>query len=83
MRAQRLANDPVKDREKQALVQPFWDHYLRRVAAARPGDPELLDDYRWLVEEYRVSIFAPEVKAAVAVSPQRLKDLWSLVTIDD
>jgi ATP-dependent RNA helicase HrpA len=78
VRVQRLANDPVKDREKQALVQPFWDNYLRR-AGAPSESPELLDDYRWLVEEYRVSVFAPEVKTAVSVSQQRLKDLWTLV----
>ncbi|HEU4412868.1 MAG TPA: ATP-dependent RNA helicase HrpA [Polyangiaceae bacterium] len=78
VRVERLANDPVKDREKQALVQPFWDNYLRRLGDP-DTDPAALDDYRWLVEEYRVSVFAPELKAAVPVSPQRLKDLWSLV----
>jgi ATP-dependent helicase HrpA len=77
VRVRRLANDPVKDREKQALVQPFWDNYLRRVAAP-DADAELLDDFRWLVEEYRVSVFAPELKTAVPVSQQRLRDLWAL-----
>ena len=32
-----------------------------------------------MIEELRVSVFAPEVKAAIPVSAQRLADQWKLL----
>jgi ATP-dependent helicase HrpA len=43
---------------------------------ARGVPAEDLEAFRWLVEEYRVSVFAPEIRAAVPVSPQRLTEVW-------
>lgn len=37
----------------------------------------LLEDYRWMLEEYRVSLFAQQLKTAVPVSAERLKKLWA------
>jgi ATP-dependent helicase HrpA len=31
-----------------------------------------LEEFRWLVEEYKVSLFAQELGTVVPVSPQRL-----------
>ena len=41
-------------------------------------DPELIT-YRWMLEEYRVSLFAQELGVAVKVSPQRLDKQWEKV----
>jgi ATP-dependent helicase HrpA len=41
-------------------------------------DPAL-DRYRWMLEEYRVSLFAQQLGTAVPVSPQRLSKQWELV----
>jgi ATP-dependent helicase HrpA len=38
-------------------------------------DPELTT-YRWMLEEYRVSLFAQELGTCVKVSPQRLDRQW-------
>jgi ATP-dependent helicase HrpA len=45
----------------------------------RPKAPEdsaerkkLVDEYRWMVEEFKVSLFAPELKTAFPISPKRL-----------
>ena len=35
-----------------------------------------LDEYRWMVEEFRISVFAPELKTSVPVSEKRLDALW-------
>ena len=35
-----------------------------------------LERYRWLLEEYRISLFAQEVKTSEPVSPERLSALW-------
>jgi ATP-dependent helicase HrpA len=43
---------------------------------ARGVPTEDLESFRWLLEEYRVSLFAPEVRTSVAVSAQRLTEQW-------
>jgi ATP-dependent helicase HrpA len=78
VRLQRLTNDPAKDQQKAAQVVPFWQRYLAQraeyLAKRRPLDE--LDKLHWLIEELRVQTFAPELKTAVAISPQRLQELW-------
>ena len=36
-----------------------------------------LEDFRWLVEELRVQVFAPELKTAIPVSPPRVQEVWA------
>jgi ATP-dependent helicase HrpA len=51
-------------------VSPYWREVLQRHAAgARSVE---LDTLRWLVEEWRVSLFAQELKTAEPVSAKRL-----------
>jgi ATP-dependent helicase HrpA len=38
-------------------------------------DPDLTA-YRWLIEEYRISLFAQELGTAVPVSAKRLDKKW-------
>jgi ATP-dependent helicase HrpA len=49
----------------------------RRAKHAKEGtlDPALTQ-YRWMLEEFRVSLFAQELRTSVAVSPKRLTELW-------
>jgi ATP-dependent helicase HrpA len=49
----------------------------RRAKHAREAtlDPNLTQ-YRWMLEEFRVSLFAQELKTSQPVSPKRLTDLW-------
>ncbi len=78
VRLERLPNGPQKDLAKAEQVTPFWRTFLAEHATllARGVPAEDLDAFRWLLEEYRVSVFAPELRAAVPVSPQRLTDAW-------
>ena len=41
---------------------------------------DALEQYRWMLEEYRVSLFAQELGTMVKVSPQRLDKQWSDVS---
>jgi ATP-dependent helicase HrpA len=45
-------------------------------------DPDRLADYRWLLEEYRISLFAQELRTAEPVSPKRLDSAWSRAITD-
>jgi ATP-dependent helicase HrpA len=78
VRLERLPNGPQKDQAKAAQVLPFWNDWLKHHAGLRArGVPtEDLESFRWLLEEYRVSLFAPEVRTSVAVSAQRLTEQW-------
>ncbi|RAO78339.1 ATP-dependent RNA helicase HrpA [Dyella jiangningensis] len=68
LRAERLRQDPAKDQQRMLQVLPFWRDYLKHRAAGT----DALDELRWLIEEWRVSLFAQELKTAEPVSAKRL-----------
>ncbi|MGH8740950.1 MAG: DUF3418 domain-containing protein, partial [Burkholderiales bacterium] len=50
------------------------------LARARHGAPAgALEQFGWLLEELRVSLFAQELKTPVPVSAKRLAKLWQTV----
>ncbi|BFI95204.1 MAG: hypothetical protein RSP_07140 [Rhodanobacter sp.] len=77
LRGERLQQDPAKDQQRMLQVLPYWRDYLKHRAAGSEG----LDELRWLIEEWRVSLFAQELKTAEPVSAKRLaKALESLAS---
>jgi len=66
IRAERAAVNPAKDAEKAKQLAPFADWKTQVPAAQR-------ETFRWLLEEFRVSLFAQELGTAQPVSPQRLR----------
>ena len=74
-RRERLDSEPGRDRQLRDLVQPVQEAYLQR-RAALPEDrpvPIALDRVRWLLEEYRVSLWAQQLGTAEPVSDTRLR----------
>lgn len=39
-----------------------------------------ISEYRWMVEEYRIQLFAQPMKTRMAVSPKRLSKMWDKVS---
>ena len=74
-RMEQLAQDPLRDAKRMALVEPWWSKYLAALEAGQPYG-EAMDAYRWLVEEYRVSVFAQRLRTAEKVSEKRLAEAW-------
>ena len=70
LRAERLRQDPAKDQQRMLQVLPYWREYLKHRAAGAAADA--LAELRWLIEEWRVSLFAQELKTAEPVSAKRL-----------
>jgi ATP-dependent helicase HrpA len=70
LRGERLRQDPAKDQQRLLQVLPYWRAYLQQRAAG--ADPAALAELRWLIEEWRVSLFAQELRTAEPVSPKRL-----------
>jgi ATP-dependent helicase HrpA len=71
----------AKDRERFQEFLPCWQAYLNWIGqhgAQCEADPELIQ-YRWMLEEYRVSLFAQKLGTSIPVSPKRLEQQWSKV----
>ncbi|MFN4148110.1 MAG: ATP-dependent RNA helicase HrpA [Rhodocyclaceae bacterium] len=78
LRLDKARNDAAREArwlaEWQAIARP-WE---REVAAMRKSgtiDP-FLEEYRWLLEELRVALFAQELKTPSPVSVKRLQKMW-------
>jgi ATP-dependent helicase HrpA len=76
-RLDKLEQNPSRDRQLQQELDPWWQRWHER-AAATGADPEL-QNYRWMLEEMRVSLFAQELRTAYPVSLKRLRDQWQRV----
>jgi ATP-dependent helicase HrpA len=75
-RLDKLRADPARDAQRLAELAPLL-HNLQRVQAALKGrsDPRL-EQFRWLLEELRVSLFAQELRTPAPVSVKRLQRFW-------
>jgi ATP-dependent helicase HrpA len=69
VRAERAVLSPAKDDGKATQIEDF-DGWEEHVSAANR------ETFRWMLEEYRVSVFAPELGTAQKVSAKRLEELW-------
>lgn len=77
-RLERQRQDPGRDARRAAELAPLWQRFLARCERDRAhGLPPALADYRWLLEEFRVSLFAQELRTAVPVSAKRLARAWA------
>ena len=67
-----------RDQKHAATVQGLWEKYEARAKAdkeAGRSDPNL-EEFRWLIEELRVSLFAQELRTPMPVSAKRLNKFW-------
>ena len=78
IRAQRAMVDFEKDRAKSHDIQIFVESLNRLLNELAPTTSkekrDAIEAYFWLLEEYKVSIFAQELKTSVPVSKKRLKE---------
>ncbi|MFZ9346296.1 MAG: ATP-dependent RNA helicase HrpA [Burkholderiaceae bacterium] len=76
VRTDKCRSDPARDarwmREIVSIEQPFW----RWAATVRGEIPEAAREFRWMLEECRVALFAQELKTPGPVSVKRLQKSW-------
>ena len=77
LRLERFQRDSLKDQQRAASITIPWNRCLERLRA-QDSAPEFIR-YRWLVEEYRVSLFAQELGTSAPVSEARLNAQWNRV----
>jgi ATP-dependent helicase HrpA len=76
LRLDKLRADPQRDAQRLAELRPLEQRYLRRLAEQKGVADARLDEYRWLLEELRVSLFAQELRTPQPVSAKRLEKAW-------
>jgi ATP-dependent helicase HrpA len=79
VRLEKLAAQVSKDRQYIDEIQGLLKPCKQALVEDQPLSYELeavLRDYCWLVEEYRVSLFAQQLKTRVPVSLKRLQKRW-------
>ncbi|RAR52459.1 ATP-dependent helicase HrpA [Paraburkholderia unamae] len=76
LRIDKLRADPARDARQAAEFQPLAQQY-QRALSQRGGvfDPRL-SEFRWLLEELRISLFAQELRTPMPVSVKRLYKVW-------
>ncbi|MPS47981.1 ATP-dependent RNA helicase HrpA [Methylobacillus sp.] len=68
-----------RDTRSGQAVQQIWERWESHVQGLRKANQEVppaVLDYRWLIEELRVSLFAQELKTPFPVSVKRLDKAW-------
>ncbi len=79
-RLDKLRADPARDTKLMSEVKPLEQRYTRRLAELKGVRDARLDDFRWQLEELRVSLFAQELRTPQPVSVKRLDKVWSQLT---
>jgi ATP-dependent helicase HrpA len=77
MRLDKLRADPGRDAQRLAELRPLEQAWLRRRAERRGAPDARLDEFGWLLEELRVSLFAQELRTPQPVSVKRLEKVWA------
>ena len=75
-RIERAVLNPIKDQERHRQIAPY-QAALKALQAAPPRSAEArqgMEEFRWMIEEFKVSIFAQELGTAQPVSSKRLDD---------
>ena len=61
-----------RDLEQYKSIRPLWQNWLGVKHQLEPA----IRDYRWLIEELRVSLFAQELRTPYPVSVKRVGKVW-------
>ncbi len=73
-RLDKLAGDAHKDRGLYLQVQPYWDDYKK--LRNKEGNSKKVKKLRWMLEEFRVSLFAQDLGTACPVSAKRVAKMF-------
>jgi len=80
-RLEKATRDPRRDDILQKEIDFLWQPFIAKLQIHEKNQSALLHnsnwiEYRWLLEELRLSLFAQELKAVQPVSVKRLDKIW-------
>jgi ATP-dependent helicase HrpA len=76
LRLEKYRADPARDFARLSELRPLEQRYWRLVAERKGAVDERMQEFRWLMEELRVSFFAQELRTPQPVSVKRLDKAW-------
>ncbi len=75
LRIEKLRSNPVRDAQCMAQMQPLSQAWQKlRQGQQGKADPRV-DEFAWMLQELRVSLFAQELKTPVIISVKRLEKM--------
>ena len=77
LRLEKYRADPARDAARLAELRPLEQRYWRLVAERKGAVDDRMAEFRWLLEELRVSFFAQELRTPQPVSVKRLEKAWT------
>ena len=77
LRLEKWRADPARDAAKSLELKPQEQRYWRLVAERKGAVDDRMLEFRWLLEELRVSFFAQELRTPQPVSVKRLDKAWA------
>jgi len=80
LRLDKTRADPARDAARLAELRPQEARYWRLVAERKGVSDARMLEFRWLLEELRVSFFAQELRTPQPVSVKRLDKAWQQIT---
>jgi len=78
-RLDKFTINPAKDAQWMQQIANWWQAYEVRVKGNRQAgvyDPKL-EEFRWMLEELRVSLWAQQLKTPYPISFKRLEKYWA------
>ncbi|WP_425495828.1 ATP-dependent RNA helicase HrpA [Pandoraea bronchicola] len=75
-RIDKLKADPARDARAMGELGPLLQNWQRATSQRRDHGDARLEEFRWLLEELRVSLFAQELRTPMPVSVKRLHKVW-------
>ena len=79
MRLDKMRADAERDASRLAELRPLEQRWQRRLVELKGARHGRMDEYRWLLEELRVSLFAQELRTPQPVSAKRLDKAWAQI----
>ncbi len=80
LRAERLSSGPARDEAKLEPLEPWLERfYLAAESVSEISEKPELEEFWQLLEECRLSIFAPEVTPAIRGALKKLEPAWELL----
>jgi ATP-dependent helicase HrpA len=78
-RIDKLRADPGRDAKLMREIAPLLTQYQRKKSTFKGAVDPRLEQFRWLLEELRVALFAQELRTPMPVSVKRLTKVWESI----
>lgn len=78
-RLEKYRDSPESDMEKMRNIQKLEVPFLRKLAELKGQKDPRVEEFRWLLEELRVSLFAQKLRTPMPVSIKRLQKIWDTI----